>query len=285
MKSLFFATIASPALAGNWTTGSNKLYYKGTETVLHGVSTTCTEYLLRGIGMACWANYDWSDNSNIITNLDMDTVNAVKGYFQEITSDGVKPAIRVPLTASNWLGVETNAAKANMAKFPDLSGQYRTMISKMVDEFTGIDAVVILDLHWSDDDSEQQVMPLKNRAGTGGATEFWDSVSAMFKDNDHVFYELYNEPHNNSVDLFINGDSTYVGMLDMIAAVRKNSADQMLVIAGANGWAYDAASLIELDGKTSEQLIMYNFHPYMGSAQAGDTAKTADGFEAIVKQV
>ena len=95
-------------------------------------------------------------------------------------------------------------------------------------------------------------MPLKARSGTGGAIEFWESVSAMFKDNDHVFYELYNEPHNNSTDLFINGDGTYAGMLDMIAAVRKNSADQMLVIAGANDWAYDAESLIELDGKTDD---------------------------------
>ena len=122
----------------------------------------------------------------------------------------------------------------------------------MVDEFTGIGAVVILDLHWSDDDNGQQVMPFKAKSGTGGAIEFWESVSAMFKDNDHVFYELYNEPHNNSTDLFINGNDTYAGMLDMIAAVRKNSADQMLVIAGANDWAYDAASLIELDGKTDD---------------------------------
>ena len=30
---------------------------------------------------------------------------------------------------------------------------------------------------------------------------------------------------------------------------------------------------------------MYNFHPYMGSYQAGDKQKTADGFENIVKQV
>ena len=154
------------------------------------------------------------------------------------------------MTASNWLGVVTNASKSNMDKYPKLSEQYQTMISNIVKEFTSIGAVVILDLHWSDDDTEQQVMPLKAKAGTGGAIEFWESVSAMFKDNDHVFYELYNEPHNNATDLFINGNDTYAGMLDMIAAVRKNSPDQMLVIAGANDWAYDAASLIELDGKT-----------------------------------
>merc|ERR1719273_2412313 len=104
-----------------------------------------------------------------------------------------------------------------MDKYPKLGEQYQTMISKMVDEFTGIGAVVILDLHWSDDDTEQQVMPFKAKAGTGGAVEFWESVSDMFKDNDHVFYELYNEPHNNTNDDFINGTDTYAGMLDTYA--------------------------------------------------------------------
>jgi len=28
-----------------------------------------------------------------------------------------------------------------------------------------------------------------------GGIGFWDSVSSTFKDNEHVFYELYNEPH------------------------------------------------------------------------------------------
>ena len=189
------------------------------------------------------------------------------------------------MTASYWLGVETKNVKGNMDKYPKLNEQYQTMIGKMVDVFTGIGAVVILDLHWSDDDTEQQVLPFKKRSGTGGAIEFWESVSAKFKGNDHVFYELYNEPHNNDTELYINGNDTYAGMLDLIEAVRKNSADQMLVIAGGNGWAYDAESLIELDGKTQDELIMYNFHPYMGPNQAGDTKKNADGFEAMVKQV
>ena len=124
MRSFFVAAIAATALAGPWSTSDNKLYYNGTETVLHGWSTTCTEYLLRGVGMKCWAEYQWNDPSNIITKLDADTVNATKSYFQQITSDGVKPSIRVPLTASNWLGVETNAAKANMGKYPNLHKQY-----------------------------------------------------------------------------------------------------------------------------------------------------------------
>ena len=82
MKPFFLPAIAATAMAtGNWTTGNNKLYYKGKETVLHGFSTTCTEYLLRGIGMKCWATYTWNDPSTIIETLDTKTVDAVKGYF------------------------------------------------------------------------------------------------------------------------------------------------------------------------------------------------------------
>ena len=90
-------------------------------------------------------------------------------------------------------------------------------------------------------------MPLRAKSGTGGSVEFWESVSETFAGNDHVFYELYNEPHNNKTDVFIHGNSEYAGMLDLIAAVRKNTADGVLVVAGGNDWAYDADSLVELD--------------------------------------
>ena len=56
------------------------------------------------------------------------------------------------MTASYWLGIETNAAKANMDKYPNLGNQYQTMIKKIVEEMTSIGAVVVLDLHWNDDD-------------------------------------------------------------------------------------------------------------------------------------
>jgi hypothetical protein len=92
--------------------------------VLHGFSTTCTEYLLRSIGSTCWAEYNWNDPSNIITKLDDDVVNAVKGYFEQVTSPGVKPALRVPMTATSWLGIVTNSSRANMDKYPNLGNQY-----------------------------------------------------------------------------------------------------------------------------------------------------------------
>jgi len=79
-------------------------------------------------------------------------------------------------------------------------------------------------------------------------------------------------------------------MTSMVAVVRENAPNAVLVIAGAKDYAYDAQSAIDLDSKLAETTltnknIMYNFHPYMGPNQSGDSKKTADGFEAMVKQM
>jgi aryl-phospho-beta-D-glucosidase BglC (GH1 family) len=90
-------------------------------------------------------------------------------------------------------------------------------------------------------------MALRTASGTGGAIEFWDSVASTFGSNDHVIYELYNEPHfstddPDAQDIFESGNETYVGMLEMIATIRKYSTDSMLIIGGSEQWAYYAQS-------------------------------------------
>ena len=53
-------------------------------------------------------------------------------------------------------------------------------------------------------------------------------------------------------------------MLEMIQTVRKNAPDSVMVVAGAEAYAYDADSLISLDKLAKDDLLMWNFHPYMG---------------------
>jgi len=67
-------------------------------------------------------------------------------YLDKISSPKVKGAVRIPLTATNWLGIETKASGANMKKYPNLDKQYQTLISKMVNLITSRGHVVILDL-------------------------------------------------------------------------------------------------------------------------------------------
>jgi len=59
-----------------------------------------------------------------------------------------QPALRMPLTASSWLNVTTQAAKANMAQYPQLSMQYQKLVSSLVKNYTDAGVAVILDLHW-----------------------------------------------------------------------------------------------------------------------------------------
>ena len=130
-------------------------------------------------------------------------------------------------------------------------------------------------------------MALRGGDKVGGSIEFWESVAEKFKDNQFVFYELYNEPHLDdsiSTDVYLNGDDTYVGMLEMIAAVRKYSKHQPFVVAGARVYAFDTDSLIELDSKTDESLMIYNYHAYMNPSAPKalkNTDSIAENFEKL----
>ena len=88
---------------------------------------------------------------------------------------------------------------------------------------------------------------MSRKDGAANAIDFWDSVSSTFKDNELVFYELYNEPHDVDANAYIHGNNQYAGVLEMMQAVRKNAPDQVFVIAGGDGWAYDSDTLITLD--------------------------------------
>jgi len=242
------------------------------------------EYLLRGIGMKCFAQYDWPHANKIIETPNTAVVSAMIGLMKNPKTANTMPVIRMPLTASSYLGVKTSASSNNMNRFPNLGAQYQTLVKNLVELYTSKGVVVILDLHWSNDDSEQQPMALKGES-VGDASAFWSKVSADFADNELVFYELYNEPHIGDFDVYAHGNSQYTGMIEMYEVVRANDPAGVVIIAGQSGYAYDAQSLVKLDSAWNFTNVMYNFHPYMGPNQQGDARKSADGFELMVKGV
>jgi hypothetical protein len=233
------------------------------------------------MGMQCFVKYNWPDPSNVIP-LDTAQLNPIIDYLLQVTDESVVPAVRIPLTASSWLGVNTSASAGNLAKYPELNKQYQTLISDMVDYYTKYGIVAILDLHWTDDDTDNTLV----MAGKGATNcvDFWDSVAAMFADNTMVFYELFNEPHRVELDAWMNGDSETSGMLEMMAAVRKHTTAPV-IIAGGGGYAYDSDSLIQIDASLTDSNVIYNFHPYMGPNQAGDSKKCPTNFEQYVTAV
>jgi len=45
----------------------------------------------------------------------------------------------------------------------------------------------------------------------------------------------------------MHGNDEYAGMLEMITTIRQHAPNNVLIIAGSAGWAYDADSLVTLD--------------------------------------
>lgn len=274
--------VPAPAPPSTWSTANARLQRNGKDVVLHGFGTTCTEYLLRGMGMQCFVKYNWPDPSNVMP-LDKSQLNPIIDLLLEVTDESVVPTVRIPMTASSWLGVNTSSSAENLAKYPLLHKQYQGLISEMVDYYSSYGIVTILDLHWTDDDTDNT--PVMAGKGDTNCVDFWDSVASTFASNTMVFYELYNEPHRVEVDAWLHGDNTTSGMLEMMAAVRKHTTAPV-IIAGGGGYAYDSDSLITLDALLEgDKNVIYNFHPYMGPNQAGDNKKCPSNFETYLTAV
>jgi hypothetical protein len=233
--------------------------------------------------MKCWVNYDFA-KPDALMKLNLAMLYPLIDTLRAVASETVVPVVRIPMTASTWLGVETKASKANMDKYPKFNLQYQDLFADFVSNYSAYGIVTILDLHWTDDDTNNAPMAGK---GSTNCVDFWDSVAAKFGDNPMVFYELYNEPHRVTEDVWANGDATHSGMLDMLAAVLKHTQSPVIV-AGYGSYAYDADSLVSLDKtlvKQNEKNVIWNFHPYMGPNQAGDDKKCPAGFESRVQQL
>jgi len=164
--------------------------------------------------------------------------------------------VRVPLNQAFWLA----ASPLHDPGYPGLVDDAVTWA-----EAAGMD--VILDLHWSDrgviggcsrTSNCQQRMPDAN------SLTFWSEIARRYAGDGRVMFELYNEPHDVSWDVWLNGGDTgegwqAVGMQQLYDTVRAAGADN-LVIAGGLNWAYD------LSGVPSHRIAGYNVayaaHPY-----------------------
>jgi len=177
--------------------------------------------------------------------------------------NGVQPTLRLTLNAGYYLDVSTPNWQANRAKFPNLAEQYKSLIAAIVADVTSRGIVMILDLHWNDDVTEQEEMALKGSgtANTGDSLTFWRAISARFANNPLVWYELYNEPHAPSYDVWLNGNNRFEGMKAMAAAVRESNIKGMILVAGAFSFAYDADSLVQFTRDAPVDRVLFVFHP------------------------
>jgi len=141
---------------------------------------------------------------------------------------------------------------------------YLATLDQLVSWVNAAGMNALIDLHWSDRNNPcigklgQQYMPDQR------SVRFWQQMAAHYKDSPHVFFDLYNEPHNVSWDCWLNGCTTdqgwqAVGMQRLYDTVRAAGFRNLVFIGGLN-WARDLSGLP--DHPVRGYSIVYATHPY-----------------------
>lgn len=138
---------------------------------------------------------------------------------------------------------------------------YQTTVATAVSNARSRGMDVILDLHWSD--KAGTVSPAQQCMADTDSTTFWSQVANAYKSDEHVWFELYNEPHDVSWTIWKNGGTacgfTVVGMQSLYNTVRATGALNLVLIGGLE-FGYDLRGVP--DNKIVGSNIVYQTHPY-----------------------
>jgi hypothetical protein len=205
--------------------GTQILNSKGEAVTLRGVNAACLEWTSDGEGHI------------------LETVRvAIDDWHVNI--------IRLPLSQDRWFG---KAPEQN-----DMGKAYRALVKEIVDLCSSKGCYIILDLHWSNagewgTNIGQHSMPDKN------SVVFWKDLAPIYANHPAVLFDLYNEPHDVTWDVWLKGGTikdrpnrpgmqakTYeaVGMQEMLDTIRATGAKNV-VVAGGLEWAYDFSGILE----------------------------------------
>jgi hypothetical protein len=162
--------------------------------------------------------------------------------------------IRLPLSQDRWFGMANDQA--------DKGAEYRGLVKSAVDYCARNDCYILLDLHWNDagvwgKNIGQHVMPDMN------SLTFWHDCARSYRNQPNVLFDLYNEPHNTTWDVWLKGgditESVGVGarqgaftpvvyhtpgMQAMLDTVRATGARNVVVCGGLD-WAYDLSGFLK----------------------------------------
>ena len=139
--------------------------------------------------------------------------------------------IRLPVSSSYWLPNNCN-----------YSSTYASVVDKAVTAITSQKMVALIDLHTN---TMLACGPVRQQTmADSTAPDFWRQVATRYRDNPLVAFDLYNEPHDISADVWLRGGKvtagtsifTVVGMQTMYDAVRSTGATNLVFISGL-GWA------------------------------------------------
>lgn len=171
--------------------------------------------------------------------------------------------IRLPIKSTFWNGVGPYQRDGGM--------QYRQTVDDAVNLCATHGVYIVIDLH-------------EYRAPTQKHADFWTVVAARYANHPAVLFDLLNEPHDLSWDVWRNGGRVTdkakdaavlnesqqklagfdsIGMQKLVDTVRATGAKN-IVIAGGLDWAYDLSGITAgyALSDSSGNGIMYSTHVY-----------------------
>jgi aryl-phospho-beta-D-glucosidase BglC (GH1 family) len=180
-----------------------------------------------------------------------------------ITADDIAHAkawganvVRLPLGSQLWLDPSYHTCHTDPS--------YVSKVDNAVNIITGMGMYVMLDLHWH---TIAPCGPAKTypMADYPNAVSFWQQVATRYKNNPLVGFDLYNEPHNITDQVWRYGGSvtwkgvTYraAGMQQMYDAIRATGASNLVFVTG-NAWGNAFPSTAPITGTN----IVYSPHSY-----------------------
>jgi hypothetical protein len=173
--------------------------------------------------------------------------------------------------------IEARAWGANFVRVPvgeqfwmpencDYSSSYRSTVNQVVNWITSLGMVALLDLDYT---TVGGCLPgaAHNMADAAQSLPFWSSVASQFASNPLVAFDLFNEPHNISDQVWLDGGPTTdyffpwqtyqaAGMQQLYDAVRSTGAQNLVFISG-NTWASTVPSTL-----VTGTNIVYAAHAY-----------------------
>ncbi len=231
---------------------------------------------LRGVNVA---SMEWTSNGE---GHILDTVKtAIQDWHVKV--------LRLPLAQDRWFG------KAPEQK--DDGQAYRALVKEVVEVCAAKGCYIVLDLHWSDAGEWGQQIGQHNMPDQNSLT-FWKDLAAVYKNHPAVIFDLYNEPHDVSWDVWLKGgkvaernrrgglEKTYeaVGMQTLLDAVRDTGAKNVVMVGGLN-WSYDLSGILEgkqlADPKGNGVIYANHAYPFKGDSVAKWVAK----MEAATKKL
>jgi hypothetical protein len=210
---------------------------------------------LRGVNAAC---LEWTSDGE----------GHILKTVETAIDDWRANVVRLPLSQDRWFGKSQEQT--------DEGKVYRALVEQVVSLCAGRGCYAILDLHWSDAGEwgkqiGQHVMPDQN------SLVFWRDLAAVYKNHPAVLFNLYNEPHDVSWDVWLKGgevtekayrrnpEKTFeaVGMQALLDAVRSTGAKNIVIVGGLN-WSYDFSGILQ-DRQLADPEgngVVYDNHAY-----------------------